>query len=193
MAGCQSCREHAGAQDGSLEDPLDAELDFESYKMHVIKTAKPQYTPINNRTPPPIWLLARRIQQKFGRVCINCGKPLDGRRERYCSDRCAEEFYDIALWERIKQRVCEKARWRCQRCGKPTDMSGDEDTRPEIHHIVPDSRGGSFLDEGNLMLLCKACHNAVHEELREKEAYEAMRKSGQTFLVDFEEGDVESN
>jgi len=48
----------------------------------------------------------------------------------------------------------------CEQCGQ-TIHFGDK-TGAVIHHIIPLEKGGSD-DIDNLMLLCRACHNKIHD------------------------------
>jgi len=47
---------------------------------------------------------------------------------------------------------------QCMNCGK-----NDEQTKLDVHHIVPRGQGGSDRIS-NLVLLCRQCHDAAHEE-----------------------------
>ena len=54
--------------------------------------------------------------------------------------------------EIIKNKVRERDGFKCQVCGKDTDL--------HIHHIIPRRMGGSH-DLNNLILLCSSCHMAI--------------------------------
>ncbi len=51
------------------------------------------------------------------------------------------------------QQVLERDGWRCQRCGRPTDL--------QVHHRNPRSRLGDDT-EPNLITLCARCHEETH-------------------------------
>ena len=57
--------------------------------------------------------------------------------------------------------VKQRARWRCQRCGKAA--------RLEAHHRVPLAKGGAGLDLDNGIALCVPCHLAVGRESRRRD------------------------
>ena len=65
-------------------------------------------------------------------------------------------------WSRIRNRyaaehpLCEM----CMQEGRATLMD-------EVHHIIPTSQGGTH-DVGNLMSLCRSCHNKVHLKLGDR-------------------------
>lgn len=37
----------------------------------------------------------------------------------------------------------------------------------EVHHIVPISEGGKH-DKGNIMAVCRECHDEIHRRMREE-------------------------
>jgi 5-methylcytosine-specific restriction endonuclease McrA len=56
-------------------------------------------------------------------------------------------------YEDLHQQVLRRDGWRCQSCGRPTNL--------EVHHQVSRSRGGDD-SEKNLITLCAACHRSAH-------------------------------
>ena len=54
-----------------------------------------------------------------------------------------------------KEAVLNRDNYTCQICGK-------KHIRLEVHHIIFRSNGGTN-DENNLITLCEACHNGVHD------------------------------
>jgi len=91
-------------------------------------------------------------------VCYNCGKPVKGKR-KYCSQECAEAFYQKHLWELISKRIWERDHSTCRWCGRKLEYG-----EGNVHHIVPISEGGSN-DDSNLVLLCTDCHAKIHKML----------------------------
>ena len=81
--------------------------------------------------------------------------------DRYERDPDIHKKYGQA-WQRIRKRyadshpLCE----RCLREGRCTPVA-------EVHHILPVSQGGTH-DFGNLMSLCRSCHNKIHHELGDR-------------------------
>ena len=65
-------------------------------------------------------------------------------------------------WKRIRDRyvaehpLCEM----CLEQGKLTPVD-------EVHHVLPVSKGGTHA-RGNLMALCRSCHNKIHHELGDR-------------------------
>ena len=53
-------------------------------------------------------------------------------------------------WRRVRQRVLNRDKYRCQRCGRAG--------RLEVDHVRPLRRGGSPYDPANLQALCRSCH-----------------------------------
>ena len=60
---------------------------------------------------------------------------------------------DSESYEKLRQQVLRRDRWRCQNCGTMFNL--------ELHHEVFRSHGGLNCEE-NLITLCFACHAAVH-------------------------------
>ena len=52
-------------------------------------------------------------------------------------------------WGRVRLRVLDAHGWRCAVCGK---------VGREVDHLIPLHHGGAPWDEGNLQVLCRACH-----------------------------------
>jgi len=67
------------------------------------------------------------------------------RRPRVCLD---PESY-----RRLSRQVLERDGWRCQHCGRLTEL--------QIHHIVRRSELGGDAEE-NLITLCGHCHKLMH-------------------------------
>ena len=57
---------------------------------------------------------------------------------------------DRPRWNRLRQKMLDKANWRCRKCGKAGRM--------ELDHIQPVAHGGKWWTESNLMVLCRECH-----------------------------------
>ena len=65
-------------------------------------------------------------------------------------------------WLCLRRAVFERARWRCQRCGRPG--------RLECDHVRPLWKGGAAVDLANLQALCRRCHIVKSREDRGTEA-----------------------
>jgi 5-methylcytosine-specific restriction endonuclease McrA len=61
---------------------------------------------------------------------------------------------DPELYERLRELVLRRDGWRCQCCGTKTNL--------EVHHKEFRSQGGLDSEE-NLVTLCAACHESVHQ------------------------------
>lgn len=100
-----------------------------------------------------------------------CGKLTD---KRYCAEH---ERIVNAEYERTRRSPATSKRygkaWRviskqyitahplCEMCLR----NGFAVPAVHVHHRIPLADGGTN-DEGNLIALCKACHSAIHLELR---------------------------
>ena len=60
---------------------------------------------------------------------------------------------DPQSYNRLRQQVLERDGWRCQRCGRCSEL--------QVHHIQSRNRLGHDA-EHNLISLCTSCHQAVH-------------------------------
>lgn len=61
----------------------------------------------------------------------------------------------------IPPKTKEKIRERdtvCKICGMHEKVGSDGNSNLHIHHIIPNGES----TEGNLVLLCKSCHQAIH-------------------------------
>lgn len=60
---------------------------------------------------------------------------------------------DPGSYHRLCQQVLQRDGWRCQHCGRATDL--------QIHHLTPRSCLGDDA-ELNLITLCASCHQDIH-------------------------------
>ena len=77
----------------------------------------------------------------------------------------AKAFYKSAAWQKMREYVLIRDKYKCTRCGRSGDL--------EVHHIVHLTPENIFdskvtLNDANLITLCRDCHFAVHEEDRER-------------------------
>lgn len=61
---------------------------------------------------------------------------------------------DPVEYERLRQQVLRRDRWRCQSCGTMLNL--------EVHHKEFRSHSG-YDSEENLITLCAMCHASVHD------------------------------
>lgn len=74
--------------------------------------------------------------------------------------------HQTQAWKRLRRRVLDRDGWRCTVCGKAG--------RLECHHVRPVVEGGAEMDPGNLSVVCRACHVAMHRhETPERAAWRA--------------------
>lgn len=62
-------------------------------------------------------------------------------------------------WRRRRLQVIERARRRCERCGKPMSW---RHRAFHVHHVIPRSLPAGHHGVSNLQLLCRKCHLIVH-------------------------------
>ena len=79
------------------------------------------------------------------------------------------KLYDTSTWKKKRERILRRDGYRCQECRR-YGRSRQADT---VHHIYPlELYPDRALAPWNLISLCNACHNAMHDrethELTEK-------------------------
>lgn len=52
-------------------------------------------------------------------------------------------------WQKVRQECIKRDKGVCRKCTIETN---------EVHHIIPKSKGGTFFELENLILLCKKHH-----------------------------------
>jgi predicted restriction endonuclease len=62
-------------------------------------------------------------------------------------------------WDSRRKRVYERDNYKCQNCGRSGE--NNQDINLHAHHIVPKSKGGTH-KKSNLISICEACHDAIH-------------------------------
>jgi Zn finger protein HypA/HybF involved in hydrogenase expression len=106
--------------------------------------------------------------------CLNCGKPLNKRQTKYCSNNCQGEYeYNefIKKWKLglengmrgsyqlsnyIIRYIKEKYNNKCCKCGWDKINPTTGNSPLEVHHKDGDYTNN---DEDNLELLCPNCHS----------------------------------
>lgn len=72
-----------------------------------------------------------------------------------------EQFYKSAAWQRKRKLILKRDGYLCANCKK----YGRLRRRTEVHHIKHrDEFPELWLDNSNLVSLCKRCHNKEHPE-----------------------------
>ena len=98
--------------------------------------------------------------------CRWCRRSLDGRRTAWCSPECTTLFEVNHFWGAAAHEALKRAHYRCSGCGT--------DCRLEVHHRVPlegQYRATTcFNHQENLRVLCRACHRALHNMIRQPRA-----------------------
>ena len=74
--------------------------------------------------------------------------------------RTPRELYDSPAWKRKRALILRRDGYRCQECKRYGRMR-QADT---VHHIYPyELYPERALSSWNLISLCNACHNAMHD------------------------------
>ena len=127
-----------------------------------------------------------KIRKRNTLYCLNCGKELEGHRNKYCNNQCQQEFQykeyiekwkngmvngitgEYQLSKNIKRYIKEKFDNKCCECGwnKINPTTGNSPL--EVHHIDGNYQNNK---EENLTLLCPNCHSLT-------ENYKSLNKTG---------------
>jgi 5-methylcytosine-specific restriction endonuclease McrA len=89
-----------------------------------------------------------------GRPCFICGKPLGGRRTRWCSDPCWQLWFSNHEWQAASGAAMRRDGRKCVKCGSQDGI--------EVNHMDP--RYGRGYHQGchhhldRLETLCHNCH-----------------------------------
>lgn len=92
---------------------------------------------------------------------FDCGRRPAARRKPRRSD--GDRFRNTKEWQRRREEIRRRDLYMCAAC----KAAGRPETRAlEVHHIVPLAREyGRRLDGGNLLTLCKPCHELAERGL----------------------------
>lgn len=132
-----------------------------------------------------------RINQEISlnsqpRYCINCGKELLKRQDKFCCGKCLQEYQrneyinkwkngeesglsgEYGLSKRIRRYLIEKHDCKCELCGWGQENPYTHTIPLEIHH-----KDGNYLNnsEENLQVLCPNCHSLT-------ETFKSHNKNG---------------
>ena len=120
------------------------------------------------------------------RYCLNCGKLLNNRQTKYCSNICQTDYQykqyinrwksgeetglsgEYSISQHIRRYLMNKYSCKCQLCGWGEVNQYTNTTPLEIHHIDGDYKNNN---EDNLQLLCPNCHSLT-------ETYKSHNKNG---------------
>lgn len=108
------------------------------------------------------------------KFCLNCGKELTDKRNKYCNNKCQAEYQYkewVIRWKEgkesgisgsygisnhLKRYLLEKFHYKCAKCGWGEINPYTETLPLEVEHIDGNYQNNS---EDNLILLCPNCHS----------------------------------
>ena len=120
------------------------------------------------------------------RYCLNCGKVLNNRQTKYCSNICQADYQykqyinrwksgeetglsgEYGISQHIRRYLMDKYSCKCQLCGWGETNPYTNTVPLEIHHIDGDYKNNN---EDNLQLICPNCHSLT-------ETYKSHNKNG---------------
>lgn len=95
---------------------------------------------------------------------------------RYESTPEKKRFYNSAAWRKLSKYYAESKGWVCETChNKNIDRERPLYEQLHCHHKTPLTDENVWdpsvaLNEGNLVLLCRTCHNQAHGDDEEPTA-----------------------
>ena len=102
-------------------------------------------------------------------ICLNCGKLLKGRQQKYCGWKCSGDWL-CKHSHQFKRRRMIRDIGKCANCGTTENKWSFI-----LDHITPIAIGGEEFEDDNLQLLCKEC-NAIKTKQDFKDIALARRK-----------------
>lgn len=108
------------------------------------------------------------------KFCLNCGKELTDKRNKYCNNKCQAEYQYrewVTRWKEgkesgisgsygiskyLKRYLLEKFHYKCAKCGWGETNPYTNTLPLEVEHIDGNYQNNS---EDNLILLCPNCHS----------------------------------
>jgi len=79
--------------------------------------------------------------------------------------RKRERNEGLKHWGSIVAKFCKVFKYQCQACRKRCTKD-----RLTVHHIIPREFGGDE-DDGNLILLCRTCHDEIESDWKKYNTY----------------------
>jgi 5-methylcytosine-specific restriction endonuclease McrA len=123
-------------------------------------------------------------------LCRWCSLEVPARRLTFCSDFCVEEWKLRSSPGHLRERVFERDRGICARCGVDCQsallhlkkarglarlklqaewgVKGNRKSLWDADHIVPVVEGGGECDLSNMRTLCLRCHRTATAALRQR-------------------------
>lgn len=81
------------------------------------------------------------------------------------------QFYNSAEWKAARNQKFVEADGLCERCRAKGKLVQGID----VHHIIPiDQDWSKRLEHDNLILLCKDCHNEMHNRISPLQEFEKV-------------------
>ena len=78
-----------------------------------------------------------------------------------------QSFYSSEIWKNTAQKIWKRDKATCQRCF----LKADGVVQMHIHHIISFAVKKYRVEESNLVLFCKPCHNFIHSLENEEKAF----------------------
>lgn len=113
-------------------------------------------------------------------ICLNCGKELSGRQQKYCGYECSDDWLCKHNHQWMRSKLSKEKKYICDECGKYCW------NYYILDHIKPIALGGEEFDKTNLQILCKECDKIKtrqdHKDIAKARNIEKKLSEGQTIL-----------
>lgn len=107
--------------------------------------------------PPPASYYDNRDKK-----CRKCKRPLTGRKTRFCSSDCSDQFWWLRHWGSYRLHIFREDNHTCARCGFEAGRFGA--SLLHVDHIIPLADGGPEFYRPNLRTVCIPCHKWITKE-----------------------------
>ena len=109
-------------------------------------------------------------------LCVWCGSKLEGRRTKYCSDKCMRTYSYAHSIGWMRDKFFSDSDKKCAKCRSDIIESG-LGYDYVLDHIVPIALGGEEFNSDNFQILCNSC-NKIKTKEDMKKIYEFKKCKG---------------
>jgi len=99
------------------------------------------------------------------KICVWCGGELSGRRRKWCSQECVDEYLARRSQAGMVSYVKIRDNGICAECGIDSSTLKIPGRRKswDAHHVIPLFEGGRH-EPDNVITLCYHCHKKAHSK-----------------------------
>lgn len=110
-------------------------------------------------------------------ICLNCGKLLTGRQEKYCGWECSNDWLCKHSHQFMRKKFAKEKGYICNKCKQNCEFDYILD------HIKPIALCGAEFDKSNLQIICSDCNKIKtkqdHKDIAKLRRIEKKMTAGQ--------------